>query len=190
MLLNDDGRRAVFTAWRERKREERRYPFLEESASLGLGPHLQALLLSGHLRGDLDACPPWLWNRDRGSAMMVLVTYDVRTSTPDGTRRLRRVAKACRDYGQRVQFSAFEIEVEVDPAQWTGLRAHRKASLIRPRTACAIIFWVPSGNDAWNMPAPKLPQISTALSSSDLPGGRQAREPGAGLFFWAGSRII
>ena len=35
--------------------------------------------------------------------MLVLVTYDVRTSEPGGEARLRRVAKACRDYGQRVQ---------------------------------------------------------------------------------------
>ena len=53
--------------------------------------------------------------------MMVLVTYDVRTAEPGGAKRLRRVAKACRDYGQRVQYSVFEIEV--DPAQWTSLRA-------------------------------------------------------------------
>lgn len=53
--------------------------------------------------------------------MLVLVTYDVRTSDPGGERRLRRVAKACRDYGQRVQYSVFEIEV--DPAQWTKLKA-------------------------------------------------------------------
>ena len=52
--------------------------------------------------------------------MMVLVTYDVATSSPNGARRLRRVAKACRDFGQRVQFSVFEIEVE--PAQWVALR--------------------------------------------------------------------
>ena len=53
--------------------------------------------------------------------MMVLVTYDVNTTEPGGTKRLRRVAKACRDFGQRVQFSVFEIEV--DPAQWTLLKA-------------------------------------------------------------------
>lgn len=53
--------------------------------------------------------------------MLVLVTYDVRTSEPGGAARLRRVAKACRDFGQRVQFSVFEIEV--DPAQWAGLKA-------------------------------------------------------------------
>lgn len=61
--------------------------------------------------------------------MLVVVTYDVRTSEPGGAARLRRVAKACRDYGQRVQFSVFEIEV--DPAQWTRLRA-RLESLIAP----------------------------------------------------------
>ncbi len=58
---------------------------------------------------------------------MVLVTYDVRTSEAGGEKRLRRVAKACRDFGQRVQFSVFEIEVE--PAQWTTLKA-RLESLI------------------------------------------------------------
>lgn len=53
--------------------------------------------------------------------MMVLVTYDVNVTEGDGARRLRRVAKVCRDYGQRVQYSVFEIEV--DPAQWAFLKA-------------------------------------------------------------------
>ena len=52
--------------------------------------------------------------------MLVLVTYDVSIITDDGQRRLRSVAKACKDYGQRVQFSVFECEV--DPAQWAVLR--------------------------------------------------------------------
>lgn len=62
--------------------------------------------------------------------MLVLVTYDVATAEPQGARRLRAVAKACRDFGQRVQYSVFEIEV--DPAQWTKLKA-RLESLIDPR---------------------------------------------------------
>ena len=41
--------------------------------------------------------------------MMVLVTYDVSTTTPAGRKRLRRVARACQDFGQRVQLSVFEI---------------------------------------------------------------------------------
>lgn len=52
---------------------------------------------------------------------MVLITYDVNTTTKAGVARLRKVAKACRDYGQRAQFSVFEVEV--DPAQWTALRS-------------------------------------------------------------------
>lgn len=53
--------------------------------------------------------------------MMVLVTYDVNTAEGGGARRLRHVARACQDFGQRVQYSVFEIEV--DPAQWTLLKA-------------------------------------------------------------------
>ena len=53
--------------------------------------------------------------------MLVLVSYDVEVTSPGGARRLRRIAKACQDYGQRVQFSVFEIEVA--PDQWVPLRA-------------------------------------------------------------------
>ena len=53
--------------------------------------------------------------------MLVLVTYDVSTTTAAGRKRLRSVARACKDFGQRVQFSVFEIEV--DPAQWATLKA-------------------------------------------------------------------
>ncbi len=53
--------------------------------------------------------------------MMVLVAYDVETESKGGQRRLRRVARACQDFGQRVQFSVFECNV--DPAQWVSLRS-------------------------------------------------------------------
>ena len=55
--------------------------------------------------------------------MMVLVTYDVsfKQNESAGQKRLRRIAKLCRDYGQRVQFSVFEIEV--DPAQWVSVKS-------------------------------------------------------------------
>jgi len=52
--------------------------------------------------------------------MFILVSYDVATSTDGGQRRLRRVAKACLDYGQRVQYSVFECII--NPAQWVVLR--------------------------------------------------------------------
>lgn len=61
--------------------------------------------------------------------MLVLVTYDVNTLEEGGKKRLRQVARACEDYGQRVQFSVFEIEV--DPAQWAKLKARLEA-IIRP----------------------------------------------------------
>lgn len=53
--------------------------------------------------------------------MMMLITYDVSTETLAGRRRLRRVARLCRDYGQRVQYSVFECQI--DPAQWATLRS-------------------------------------------------------------------
>ncbi len=52
--------------------------------------------------------------------MFVLVSYDVKTSEEGGARRLRRVAKVCTNFGQRVQYSVFECIV--DPAQWTMMR--------------------------------------------------------------------
>lgn len=61
--------------------------------------------------------------------MMILVSYDVSTVSPGGEKRLRRVAKTCRDFGQRVQYSVFEVEVE--PAQWVALR-QRLCDLIDP----------------------------------------------------------
>ncbi len=59
--MSDAARKTVLGAWQERKRVERRHPFLSEQAPLGLVPYLQAQLLARHLRGDLDAHPPWLW---------------------------------------------------------------------------------------------------------------------------------
>jgi CRISPR-associated protein Cas2 len=52
--------------------------------------------------------------------MMVLASYDIAMSDEEGPRRLRKVAKICKNYGQRVQYSVFECIV--DPAQWTVLR--------------------------------------------------------------------
>jgi CRISPR-associated protein Cas2 len=59
--------------------------------------------------------------------MMVLVAYDVETETKAGQKRLRRVAKTCQNFGQRVQFSVFECLV--DPAQWVALRSKLVAEI-------------------------------------------------------------
>ena len=53
--------------------------------------------------------------------MLVLITYDVCTENAAGKRRLRRVAKKCQDYGQRVQNSVFECVI--DPARLKLLQA-------------------------------------------------------------------
>jgi CRISPR-associated protein Cas2 len=53
--------------------------------------------------------------------MYVLITYDVATIDQAGVRRLRRVAQACKDYGQRVQKSVFECKL--GPQHWALLRS-------------------------------------------------------------------
>lgn len=52
--------------------------------------------------------------------MLVLIAYDVSTIDKAGSRRLRRIARYCQDYGQRVQNSVFECRV--GKTQWTTLR--------------------------------------------------------------------
>lgn len=59
--------------------------------------------------------------------MMILITYDINTETLAGRKRLRKVAKACQNYGQRVQNSVFECLV--DSAQLVQLK-HRLEELI------------------------------------------------------------
>ncbi len=62
ILMDDETRKAVITAWQERKKEEILHPFLNERIPFGLIPHVQAMLLARHLRGDLDAYPPYFWS--------------------------------------------------------------------------------------------------------------------------------
>lgn len=52
--------------------------------------------------------------------MLVIVSYDVATTSGAGRRRLRQVSKTCMNFGQRVQCSVFECNV--DPAQWVQLK--------------------------------------------------------------------
>lgn len=73
--------------------------------------------------------------------MMVLVSYDVCTKTPEGRRRLRLVAKACKDYGVRVQNSVFECNV--DPAQWTNLK-NSLSIIYKPETDSLRFYYLGS----------------------------------------------
>jgi CRISPR-associated protein Cas1 len=61
VYMDDATRKTVLVAYQERKREELSHTFLGEKLALGLVPHVQALLLARHLRGDLDAYPPFIW---------------------------------------------------------------------------------------------------------------------------------
>lgn len=62
--------------------------------------------------------------------MLILITYDVNTQTPEGRKRLRHVAKRCVMYGQRVQNSVFECIL--DAAQYKRVR-HELETLINPQ---------------------------------------------------------
>lgn len=70
--------------------------------------------------------------------MLVVVSYDVDTTDKAGRRRLRRIAKACQDHGQRVQFSVFECEVP--PAVWTKLRARLLDEMDRDKDSLRFYF--------------------------------------------------
>lgn len=59
--MDDPTRKTVLVAYQKRKQEEVRHPFLGEKTTVGLLLHLQALILARHLRGELDAYPPFVW---------------------------------------------------------------------------------------------------------------------------------
>lgn len=61
VYLKNDARKAFLAAWQNRKQEPLTHPFLQEKIVWGLVPYAQAMLLARHLRGDLDAYPPFLW---------------------------------------------------------------------------------------------------------------------------------
>ncbi|MCR4633493.1 MAG: type I-C CRISPR-associated endonuclease Cas1c [Erysipelotrichaceae bacterium] len=61
VLLNDDGRKCFLSQYQERKQTEIVHPYLKEKIKWGLIPHVQAMLLSRCIRGDLDSYPCFLW---------------------------------------------------------------------------------------------------------------------------------
>lgn len=61
VLLEDEARKRVLTAFQKRKQDTITHPYLEEKTSVGLMLHLQSRLLARHLRGDIDSYPPFLW---------------------------------------------------------------------------------------------------------------------------------
>lgn len=57
ILMDNDTRKEVLTAWQKRKQEEIQHPFLQESIPVGLLPYTQALLMARYIRGDMDNYP-------------------------------------------------------------------------------------------------------------------------------------
>lgn len=118
--LNGEGRKILLNQWQERKRDTITHPFLQEKWPGALFP----------------TCRPFCWLDTSGmiwtairhssgsDTMLLLVTYDVNTTTAAGRKRLRQVAKCCTAHGQRVQNSVFECSV--DEAQAVALRARLK----------------------------------------------------------------
>jgi CRISPR-associated protein Cas2 len=70
--------------------------------------------------------------------MMVLITYDVSTADRAGEKRLRRVARACLDYGVRVQKSVFECTV--GDKEWATLRGRLLAEMDLVHDSVRIYF--------------------------------------------------
>lgn len=61
VILSDNAKKIILTAWQKRKKEEINHPYLSEKVSIGLLPHIQSLLLARYLRGDIDDYPPFYW---------------------------------------------------------------------------------------------------------------------------------
>ena len=61
ILLTDSARKIVLAEWQKRKQEEITHPYLNEKIPWGMVPYAQAMLLARHLRGDIEAYPPFFW---------------------------------------------------------------------------------------------------------------------------------
>jgi len=77
--------------------------------------------------------------------MMTLVSYDVSTVDAAGRKRLRKVAKECVNYGQRVQNSVFEVDVDY------GTFLKLKDRLMKNKIAFDSIIWVIIGREEWSI---------------------------------------
>jgi len=61
VIMKDDARKTLLTAYQKRKQEEIEHPFVREKMAVGLIWHMQAMLLARYIRGDIDMYPPFVW---------------------------------------------------------------------------------------------------------------------------------
>ena len=62
VIMTEDGRKELLTAWQKRKQDEITHPYLGEKIPVGLIPYVQAMLMARYLRGDIDGYPPFFMN--------------------------------------------------------------------------------------------------------------------------------
>ena len=119
VFLKEDSRKKVLNAWQERKKTVLVHPFLQEKTTGIADSHPGPFASTSFARrpGLLSSV---YWQVKRSLAMYILITYDVATDDKAGQRRLRQVARACENIGQRVQNSVFECELA--PAQLVDIR--------------------------------------------------------------------
>jgi CRISPR-associated protein Cas1 len=60
LIMTDDGKKIILSAWQNRKKEEIQHPYLQEKVPVGLLPYIQAMLMSRFLRNDSDSYPVFL----------------------------------------------------------------------------------------------------------------------------------
>ena len=70
--------------------------------------------------------------------MMVVISYDISLEDTAGARRLRRISDACKDFGQRVQYSVFECIL--DPAQWVALKERLKEEMNTEKDSIRVYY--------------------------------------------------
>lgn len=61
VIMDDDTRKSVLSAWQAKKQETIKHPFINEKVEWGMVPYVQAMLLARYIRGDLDEYPPFMW---------------------------------------------------------------------------------------------------------------------------------
>ena len=60
VVMDDETRKTVLVAYQERKQDTITHPFLDEKVEIGLLPHIQAMLLARHIRGEMEIYPPFI----------------------------------------------------------------------------------------------------------------------------------
>ena len=115
VFLDARGRKCFLREWNRMWRQEVMVPELGQRVARGLLPYLQAARLARYLRGD--------------EKMLVVIVYDISTAEAGGQKRLRKVARLCRDWGISVQDSVYECEL--DASQYRSLK-EKLGGLIQP----------------------------------------------------------